>query len=56
MEFLYSLDGGERVDNDLAEVWVVDSESCNVVGNVVEEVGEEGNFEDLIEGDELEAG
>lgn len=56
MEFLLSLDSNKSIDQSSTRNRIGDLELIDVVGDVEEEVGEVSNLEDLVEGNQLDAG
>lgn len=49
-------DGVQGVENDALGGWAWNFEAGDVVGDVADQAGEEGNLEELVEGDEFEDG
>ena len=55
MEFFLGLDSGKSIQDNALEFRAWDLKAGYVVGNVLNEAGEEGNLKEFIEGDGLEA-
>ena len=56
VEFFLGLDCGESVEDNVSDCWASDLEAGDVVRDVLDQAGEEGNLEELVECDELEDG
>ena len=56
VELFLRLHSGESLQDEVLHARVADLEAVDVVGDVGNQAGKEGDLEKLVEGDELEAG
>ena len=56
VKLLLGLNSGEGIDDKLLDAVAADAVARHIVCDVVDEIGEEGDLEQLVEGNELKAG